>query len=132
MKPERWTRIAQIYELVSGRPEPERLPFLIEACGGDEDLRREVESLLAQDVSRETEALGRLEHPGIARIYDAGTAESSWGAQPYFAMELIRGLPLLEYASQSQLPTDQRIELMIKVCEAVNHAHQRGVIHRDL
>lgn len=202
MDAERWMRVAHIFELVSERPLAERDHVLSSLCGDDAALRRDVESLLAQDVSRdgviervaadaasvrpfpttigryrilgligeggmgavyeaeqdqphrtvalkivksvlaapvllrrfahETEALGRLQHPGIARIYDAGTAECGWGAQPYFAMELIRGLSLLEYANRRQLGTADRVELMIKVCEAVDHAHQRGIIHRDL
>ncbi|MBV8812416.1 MAG: serine/threonine protein kinase [Acidobacteriaceae bacterium] len=80
----------------------------------------------------EAEALGRLHHPGIAQIYEAGTADSGFGPQPYFAMELIRGEPLLEYAEKHQLNTRQRLELMAKISDAVQHAHQRGIIHRDL
>ena len=82
---------------------------------------------------QEAEVLGRLQHPGIARIYEAGQAETGRGvAQPYFAMELVHGVPLLEYAQAHHLNTRQRLELMVKVSEAVQHAHQLGVIHRDL
>jgi WD40 repeat protein len=81
---------------------------------------------------QESLALGRLQHPGIAQIYEAGTADSGFGLQPYFAMELIRGKSLLQYADTHQLNTRQRLELIVKVCEAVQHAHQRGIIHRDL
>jgi eukaryotic-like serine/threonine-protein kinase len=80
----------------------------------------------------ESEALGRLQHPGIAQIYDAGTAGSGSGAQPYFAMELIAGRPLMAYAAERSLDTRARLELMALVCDAVNHAHQRGILHRDL
>jgi len=80
----------------------------------------------------ESEALGQLHHPGIAQIYEAGTADSGFGLQPYFAMEFIRGTSLLQHAGEHQLNTRQRLELMTKVCEAVHHAHQRGIIHRDL
>jgi hypothetical protein len=80
----------------------------------------------------ESQVLGRLQHPGIAQIYEAGTADTGFGPQPWFAMELIRGESLLEYAEAHQLNTRQRLELMAKVCEAVHHAHQRGIIHRDL
>ena len=80
----------------------------------------------------ESQALGRLQHPGIAQIYEAGTADAGLGPQPYFAMELIRGCALNEYAEANQLPIRERLELMAKVCDAVEHAHQRGVIHRDL
>jgi tetratricopeptide (TPR) repeat protein len=79
---------------------------------------------------QESEALGRLQHPGIAQIYEAGSIETPLGKQPYFAMEFIRGLSLLDYARS--LNTRERLELMIKICEAVEHAHSRGIIHRDL
>jgi tetratricopeptide (TPR) repeat protein len=92
--------------------------------------------LVSAEVLRRFEheslALGRLQHPGIAQIYDAGTAETGFGPQPYFAMEFIRGRSLLEYADQEQLNTGERLELMVRICEAVQHAHQRGLIHRDL
>jgi len=87
---------------------------------------------LLRRFEHEVRALGRLQHPGIAQIYEAGTADSGFGPQPYFAMEFIRGRPLLEYAGQQQLKTRERLELMMRICEAVHHAHQRGLIHRDL
>ncbi len=87
---------------------------------------------LLRRFEKEAQALGRLQHPGIAQIYEAGTAETSWGLQPYFAMEFIHGKTLREYVRDRQLTTPQRLELMVKVCEAVHHAHQRGLIHRDL
>ena len=80
----------------------------------------------------EAQALGRLQHPGIAQIYEASTADTGFGPQPYFAMELIRGLPMQEYAKAKSLNTRQRLALMVKICDAVNHAHLRGLIHRDL
>ena len=82
--------------------------------------------------THEAQALGRLQHPGIAQIYEASTADTGFGPQPYFAMELIRGQALHQYAAAHQLNTGQRLALMVKICEAVHHAHQRGVIHRDL
>ena len=90
---------------------------------GPEHLRR---------FEQEAELLGRLQHPGIAQIYEAGTADSGGGDQPYFAMEFIKGWPLLQHASKRNLGTQGRLELMAKICDAVNHAHQRGIIHRDL
>ena len=81
---------------------------------------------------RESQALGRLQHPGIAQIYEAGSGDAGFGPQPYFAMELIRGQTLREYAEARRLSTRARLELMVKVCDAVHHAHQRGIIHRDL
>jgi eukaryotic-like serine/threonine-protein kinase len=87
---------------------------------------------LLRRFEQETEALGRLRHPGIAPIYEAGTADAGFGPQPYFAMELIDGPSLTEYARARKLSTRERLELMAKVCDAVHHAHQRGIIHRDL
>ena len=83
-------------------------------------------------LEREAQALGRLQHPGIAQIYEGGTADTGFGPQPYFAMELIRGELLLVDARTHRLSTRQRLELMMRICEAVHHAHQRGLIHRDL
>ncbi len=80
----------------------------------------------------ETEALGRLQHPGIAQVYQAGVAGSGPSAQPYFAMELVKGSPLLAYAAERALGVPRRLELMAKICDAVHHAHQRGILHRDL
>jgi non-specific serine/threonine protein kinase/serine/threonine-protein kinase len=87
---------------------------------------------LIRRFEQESQALGRLQHPGIAQIYEAGAAETPFGVQPYFAMELIRGKPLVDYADEHRLNTRQRLELMAAVCDAVEHAHQRGIIHRDL
>ncbi|MGH9660283.1 MAG: serine/threonine-protein kinase, partial [Bryobacteraceae bacterium] len=80
----------------------------------------------------ESQSLARLQHPGIAQIHEAGIADTGFGPQPWFAMEFIRGLSLLEFAKARQLSTKQRLEILIKTCEAVHHAHMRGIIHRDL
>ena len=87
---------------------------------------------LIQRFERESEALGRLQHPGIAQIYEAGAADAGFGAQPYYAMEFIHGPSLGKYVEGHQLHTRGRLEIMAKICEAVHHAHQRGIIHRDL
>jgi serine/threonine protein kinase len=87
---------------------------------------------LIRRFEQESLALGRLQHPGIAQIYEAGTAENEFGPLPYFAMEFIRGQPLLEYANAHQTDIRHRLDLMARICEAVQHAHQRGIIHRDL
>ncbi len=87
---------------------------------------------LLRRFERESEVLARLHHPGIAQIYEAGTADAGFGPQPYFAMEFIDGASLRAYAERHRLGTRQRLELMAKVCDAVEHAHQRGIIHRDL
>lgn len=80
----------------------------------------------------ESQVLGRLQHPGIAQVYEAGTADTGAGPQPFFAMEYVRGTVLTAHCTNAQLGTRQRLGLFIKVCEAVQHAHQHGVIHRDL
>jgi serine/threonine protein kinase/Tfp pilus assembly protein PilF len=87
---------------------------------------------LLQRFELESQSLGRLHHVGIAQIYEAGSAETPFGVQPFFAMELIHGQPLVEYADAHKLNFRQRLALMIQVCDAAQHAHQRGIIHRDL
>jgi len=87
---------------------------------------------LLRRFEQEAQALGRLQHPGIAQIYEAGTADTGLGRQPYFAMEFIQGRPLMEYATVRRLNARGRLELMARICDAVNHAHHRGIIHRDL
>ena len=87
---------------------------------------------LLRRFERESQVLARLQHPGIAQIYESGAADAGFGPQPYFAMEFIHGVQLREYVDSHQLSTRQRVELMAKVCDAVEHAHQRGIIHRDL
>src|SRR5262249_9920459 len=77
----------------------------------------------------ERQALALMDHPNIARVFDAGTTD---GGRPYFVMELIDGLPITEYCDQNCLTLLQRLELFIPVCQAVQHAHQKGIIHRDL
>jgi serine/threonine protein kinase len=87
---------------------------------------------LLRRFKQEANALGKLQHPGIAQIHEASTADTGLGPQPYFAMELIRGPSLTEYAETHRLKTRERLELLAKICDAVQHAHQRGIIHRDL
>lgn len=81
---------------------------------------------------RETQVLGRLDHPGIARILEADTYESESGPRPFFAMELVDGMSLSEYAEQEKLGYRERLRLFLKVCDGVEHAHQKGILHRDL
>jgi eukaryotic-like serine/threonine-protein kinase len=217
MEPERWQRIESIYHAAFDQDPTRRAEFVEQACGGDELLRLEVESLLAESdddegfleapalhvaarvlassavaagettvagslpafigryrvirllgeggmgtvyeaeqedprrivalkvirpglatperlrrFRHESQALGRLQHPGIAQIYEASTADTGFGPQPYFAMELVRGEPLDRYAETHPLGTQEKLALMARICEAVHHAHQRGLIHRDL
>ena len=77
----------------------------------------------------EREALSRLDHPNITRIIDAGVAENGL---PYFVMELVKGDSLIDYCDRNKLTVEQRIELLEKVCLAVHHAHQNGILHRDI
>lgn len=77
----------------------------------------------------ERQALALMDHPNIAKVYDAGTTPSG---RPFFVMELVRGAPITAFCDEHGLTIRQRLELFINVCHAVQHAHQKGVIHRDL
>jgi len=85
-----------------------------------------------QRFELEAEVLGRLDHPGIAQIFEAGRTPASMGQQPYFVMELVEGLPPMSYAREHRLSVADKLRLMIRICDAVDHAHRKGVIHRDL
>lgn len=80
----------------------------------------------------EADVLARLRHPGIAQVYEFGEARTPLGVRPYFAMELVEGLPLLRYAAGAGLGVRERLDLFARICDAVQYAHQRAVIHRDL
>jgi eukaryotic-like serine/threonine-protein kinase len=85
-----------------------------------------------QVVSRfeaERQALAMMDHPCIARVFDGGSTESG---RPYFVMELVNGMPVTDYCDRYRFTMNQRLELFIQVCQAVQHAHQKGVIHRDI
>jgi serine/threonine protein kinase len=77
----------------------------------------------------ERQALAMMDHPNIARVLDAGTTE---GGRPFFVMELIHGVNMLEFCDTNNLDTRRRLELFIHVCNAIQHAHQKGIIHRDI
>jgi serine/threonine protein kinase/Flp pilus assembly protein TadD len=77
----------------------------------------------------ERQALALMDHPHIAKVHDGGTTDSG---RPYFVMELVKGVPITDYCDQHRLTTRQRLEVFLPVCQAVQHAHQKGVIHRDL
>jgi eukaryotic-like serine/threonine-protein kinase len=77
----------------------------------------------------ERQALAIMDHPNIARVFDGGATVSG---RPYFVMELVRGIPITEFCDHNHLSVRQRLELFVPVCQAVQHAHQKGVIHRDI
>ncbi|MDB6077216.1 MAG: pknB [Akkermansiaceae bacterium] len=77
----------------------------------------------------ESRALAMMDHPNIAAVIDAGTTTDG---RPYFAMELVRGVPITDYCDERKLGVAERLELFIPVCHAIQHAHQKSILHRDL
>jgi serine/threonine protein kinase/Tol biopolymer transport system component len=77
----------------------------------------------------ERQALAMMDHPNIAKVLDAGATETG---RPYFVMELVKGVPITDYCDANHLSTRERLELFIQVCQAVHHAHEKGIIHRDI
>jgi serine/threonine protein kinase len=77
----------------------------------------------------ERQALALMDHPNIARVLDGGATESG---RPYFVMDLVRGIRITDYCDQNQLTTHERLDLFMPVCQAIQHAHQKGIIHRDI
>lgn len=103
---------------------PQRLVALKVVRGG-----QHVDEYRVKLFRREAQTLARLRHPAIASIYEAGCTDDG---QHFFAMELVRGLPLMEYVRSQQVSRVERLRLFAQICLAINYAHQRGVIHRDL
>jgi eukaryotic-like serine/threonine-protein kinase len=77
----------------------------------------------------ERQALALMDHPNIAKVLDAGATDTG---RPFFVMELVRGIKITDYCDQNNLSTAERLELFIQVCQAIQHAHQKGIIHRDI
>jgi serine/threonine protein kinase/Flp pilus assembly protein TadD len=77
----------------------------------------------------ERQALALMDHPSVAKVLDAGTTDAG---RPYFVMELVKGVPITQYCDEHHLTPRQRLELFVPVCQAIQHAHQKGIIHRDV
>lgn len=77
----------------------------------------------------ERQVLAIMDHPNIAKIYDAGSTETG---RPYFVMELVKGIPITQYCDENNLSIEKRLKLFITLCEAIQHAHEKGIIHRDI
>lgn len=199
MTPERHQRIGELFDAPLEWPSSERGAYLERACGGDSELRRAVERLLANHAETGTFAENRpqkavfypsepdhigpykirklpgeggmgavylaeqdepirkevaiklirpgmgsrtaiarfeserrtpamMDHPNIARVYDAGTTDRGL---PYFVMELVEGVPITSYCERQSLNIRQRLILFLRVCEAIQYAHWKGILHRD-
>lgn len=111
-----------VYMAEQEKPVRRRVAFKIIKLGMD------TKSVVAR-FEAERQALALMDHPNIARVLDAGATETG---RPYFVMELVRGVKITEYCDQNELDTRQRLKLFIQVCQAIQHAHQKGVIHRDI
>jgi WD40 repeat protein/serine/threonine protein kinase len=91
-------------------------------------LGMDTKSVIAR-FEAERQALALMDHPNIAKVLDAGATDTG---RPYFVMELVRGVRITDYCDQHDLPTRERLNLVMQVCHAIQHAHQKGIIHRDI
>ena len=91
-------------------------------------LGMDTKSVIAR-FEAERQALAMMDHPNIAKVLDAGATDSG---HPFFVMELVRGIKITEYCDQNNLSTEERLKIFIQVCQAIQHAHQKGIIHRDV
>ena len=111
-----------VYMAEQEKPVRRRVALKIIKAGMDTD----------QFVARfeaERQALALMDHPSIARVFDAGTTDTG---RPFFVMELVNGVPITDFCDKSRLSTEHRLELFMPVCQAIQHAHQKGIIHRDI
>ena len=91
-------------------------------------LGMDTKSVIAR-FEAERQALALMDHPHIAKVFDAGATDTG---RPYFVMELVRGIKITDYCDQNNLPTEVRLKLFTQICQAIQHAHLKGVIHRDI
>jgi serine/threonine protein kinase/WD40 repeat protein len=91
-------------------------------------LGMDTENVIAR-FEAERQALALMDHPNIAKVLDAGASDNG---RPFFVMELVRGVKITDYCDQNQLLTRERLSLFVQVCQAIQHAHQKGIIHRDI
>src|SRR5437763_389096 len=91
-------------------------------------LGMDTKSVIAR-FEAERQALALMDHPNIAKVFDAGATETG---RPFFVMELVRGIKITDYCDQNNLTTEERLKLFTQVCHAIQHAHQKGIIHRDI
>ena len=114
--------MGEVYEAEQERPVRRRVAIKVIKWGMD------TKEVVARFES-ERQALALMDHPNVAKVFDAGATEHG---RPYFAMEFVKGVPITEYCDTHRLATDDRLLLFTTVCEAVQHAHQKGIIHRDI
>ncbi|MBI3414273.1 MAG: protein kinase [Verrucomicrobia bacterium] len=91
-------------------------------------LGMDTKSVIAR-FEAERQALALMDHPNIAKVFDGGATDAG---RPFFVMELVRGVRITDYCDEAKLSTRERLDLFIKVCQAIQHAHQKGIIHRDI
>src|SRR4030095_2935767 len=91
-------------------------------------LGMDTKSVIAR-FEAERQALAMMDHPNIAKVFDGGATETG---RPYFVMELVRGTRITDFCDQNSVPIEERLRLFMNVCEAIQHAHQKGIIHRDI
>ncbi len=114
--------MGEVFEAQQDKPLRRRVALKIIKWGMD------TEQVVARFES-ERQALALMDHPNVARVFDAGATEQG---RPFFAMELVKGVPITEFCDATRLPLRDRLELFIQVCRGVQHAHRRGIIHRDI
>ncbi len=111
-----------VYMAEQDRPVRRRIALKVIKLGMD------TKNVIAR-FEAEQQALAMMDHPNIARVLDAGATETG---RPFFVMELVRGVKITQYCDENNLDTGQRLELFIQICQAIQHAHQKGIIHRDI